>query len=368
MLEVDIELRRGDFLLAAAFTSQADGVTALYGRSGSGKTSLVGALAGLLRPQRGRIRLDGRTLFDSALRTNLPPERRRLGYVFQEGRLFPHLSVAANLAYGLKRVPPAERFLAFDAVVDLLALSGLLQRRPATLSGGEKQRVALGRALLAQPRLLLLDEPLASLDQAMKDEVLPFLERLRDELRMPTVYVSHAMPEVLRLADRLVLLEEGRIVAAAGSVGELLGRLDLRHLTGQQEAGALLTARLVELDVRYGLARLELGGASLWIPAPEARLGSALRLRVQARDVAIALQPPQGLSVQNVVPATLAEIRAEAPYVDLSLVVAGQRLSARITGRAADQLGLQVGQPVYALLKAIAVERQSLARRPRGAS
>ncbi|HKY96102.1 MAG TPA: molybdenum ABC transporter ATP-binding protein [Kiloniellales bacterium] len=367
MLEVDIELRRGDFLLAAAFTSQADGVTALYGRSGSGKTSLVGALAGLLRPQRGRIRLDGRTLFDSALRTNLPPERRRLGYVFQEGRLFPHLSVAANLAYGLKRVPPAERFLAFDAVVDLLALSGLLQRRPATLSGGEKQRVALGRALLAQPRLLLLDEPLASLDQAMKDEVLPFLERLRDDLKLPMIYVSHQMGEVVRLADRLVLLDQGR-VAAAGSVGELLGRLDLRHLTGQQEAGALLTARLVELDVRYGLARLELGGASLWIPAPEARLGSALRLRVQARDVAIALQPPQGLSVQNVVPATLAEIRAEAPYVDLSLVVAGQRLSARITGRAADQLGLQVGQPVYALLKAIAVERQSLARRPRGAS
>ena len=295
---------------------------------------------------------------------NLPPERRRLGYVFQEGRLFPHLTVAANLAYGLKRVPEAERFLAFDAVVDLLALSGLLQRRPATLSGGEKQRVALGRALLAQPRLLLLDEPLASLDQATKDEVLPFLERLRDEVKLPMIYVSHQMNEVVRLADRLVLLDQGR-VAAAGPVTELLGRLDLRHLTGQQEAGALLTARLVERDLRYGLARLELGGASLWIPAPEAPLGSQLRLRVQARDVAIALQRPQELSVQNVLPATIEEIRAERPYVDLSLLVAGQRLSARITGRAADQLGLREGLSVYALLKAIAVERQALARQPR---
>jgi molybdate transport system ATP-binding protein len=352
MLEVDVELRRGQFLLAAAFAAEAAGVTALYGRSGSGKTSLVGALAGLIRPQRGRIRLDGRTLFDSAAGVNLPPERRRLGYVFQEGRLFPHLSVAGNLAYGLKGVPAAERFLEFDAVVDLLALGALLPRRPATLSGGEKQRVALGRALLAQPRLLLLDEPLASLDQAMKDEVLPFLERLRDGVKLPMIYVSHQMSEVVRLADHLVLLDRGR-VAAAGPVAELLGRLDLRHLTGQREAGALLTARL------------ELGGASLWIPAPDAPLGSALRLRVQARDVAIALQPPKDLSVQNVLPATVGELSAESPYVDLSLLVAGQRLSARITGRAADQLGLREGQAVYALLKAIAVERQALARRPR---
>jgi len=361
MLQVDVELDRGAFRLAAAFSSETAGVTALYGRSGSGKTTLVGALAGLLRPRRGSIRLDGQPLFDSQTRVNLPPERRRLGYVFQEGRLFPHLSVAGNLTYGMKRVPEAERFLAVDTVVELLALGALLPRRPATLSGGEKQRVALGRALLAQPRLLLLDEPLASLDQAMKDEVLPFLERLRDEVRLPMIYVSHQMSEVVRLADRLVLLEQGR-VAAEGPVADLLGRLDLRHLTGQQEAGALLRARLAEIDPRWGLARLELDAASLWIPAPEAPLGSELRLRVQARDVAIALAPPQGLSVQNVLPATVAEIRAEPPYVDLSLAVGGQRLSARITGRAADQLGLAVGQPVYALLKAIAVERRALGR------
>lgn len=365
MLEVDIELRRGSFLLAAAFAAEAAGVTALYGRSGSGKTSLVGALAGLLRPLRGSIRLDGVSLFDSAAGVNLPPERRRLGYVFQEGRLFPHLSVAGNLAYGLRRVPEHDRFLAFDAVVDLLALGHLLQRRPATLSGGEKQRVALGRALLAQPRLLLLDEPLASLDQAMKDEVLPFLERLRDDVRLPMIYVSHQMSEVVRLADRLVLLDQGR-VAAAGPVAELLGRLDLRHLTGQQEAGALLVARLAEIDAHYGLARLELSGASLWIPDPRMPAGSELRLRVQARDVAVALQPPRDLSVQNVLPATIAELRSDPPYVDLSLLVAGQRLSARITGRAADQLGLEQGQAVYALLKAIAVERQALASTRRG--
>jgi molybdate transport system ATP-binding protein len=209
-----------------------------------------------------------------------------------------------------------------------------------------------------------LDEPLASLDQAMKDEVLPFLERLRDELRLPMIYVSHQMSEVVRLADRLVLLHQGR-VAAAGPVAELLARLDLRHLTGQQEAGALLTARLAEIDRTYGLARLELGDASLWVPAPDAAPGSELRLRVQARDVAIALTPPRDLSVQNLLPAIVVEISVEPPYADLSLDVAGQRISARITKRALDQLGLRPGQPVYALLKAIAVERQALAAAPR---
>jgi len=361
MLEAKVELRRGGFTLDVDLSLEAAGVTALYGRSGSGKTSLIAALAGLLRPSRGRIQLDGRMLFDSAAGIDLPPERRRLGYVFQEGRLFPHLSVAGNLSYGWRRA--RDRFLAFDEIVELLALRGLLDRRPATLSGGEKQRVALGRALLAQPRLLLLDEPLASLDQAMKEEVLPFLERLRDELKLPMVYVSHAMPETLRLADRLVLLDQGRIVAA-GALAELLGRLDLQPVFGRQEAGALLTARLAELDSRYGLARLELGGASLWVPAPPAPPGSELRLRVQARDVAIALAPPTGLSIQNVLPATVSEIRREPPYADLSLQVAGQRLSARITERALEQLALAPGLRVYALLKAIAVERQGVTRRP----
>ena len=206
MLEVTVKKRLGDFGLDMGFSCESTGVTAVFGRSGAGKTTLVNLLAGLLRPDAGRIAVGGRVLFDSASGIDIPPDRRRLGYVFQEGRLFPHLSVRGNLAYGLKRTPPAERKIGLEQIVALLGLEALLARRPHDLSGGEKQRVALGRALLANPRLLLMDEPLAALDQQRKDEVLPFIERLRDDLAVPIVYVSHAMEEVVRLADTLVLV------------------------------------------------------------------------------------------------------------------------------------------------------------------
>ncbi len=361
MLEVAVEKRIGDFALAADFRVPASGVTAFFGRSGAGKTTLVNLLAGLLRPDSGRIAFAGTPLADSARRLFVPPERRRIGYVFQDARLFPHLSVARNLRYGLRRAPAGERRIGEAQVLELLDIGPLLERSPQGLSGGERQRVALGRALLAQPRLLLLDEPLASLDQSRKDEVLPFLERLRDELALPMIYVSHAMPEVIRLADTLVLLDGGR-VAAAGSVTELLGRLDLQPLTGRYEAGAVLTATLKGHDRRHHLSELDLGGTTLWVTPLSAAPGTRVRLRIRARDVAIALSPPRDISIQNQLAGTIVELRRAAPFVDLAIEVAGQRLWARITTRSTEQLALAVGKPVFALVKAIAVERQGMAR------
>ena len=232
MLEVAVTKRLGSFEIEAEFSCASDGIVALFGRSGAGKTSLINMLAGLSRPDSGRIEIAGVPLFDSRRGLDLPPERRRMGYVFQEGRLFPHMSVHGNLNYGLRRAPPGERRIRLDQIVELLGLEALLERRPHDLSGGEKQRVALGRALLANPRLLLLDEPLAALDQARKDEVLPFIERLRDELTIPIVYVSHAMPEIVRLADVMVLMSEGR-VKAVGPLDEVTSRLDLRPCIDQ---------------------------------------------------------------------------------------------------------------------------------------
>ena len=223
MLEVRAKHRLGVFQLDVELVAPTGGIVALFGRSGAGKTSLVNMLAGLLRPTEGRIALNGTVLFDSAARIDLPPERRRLGYVFQEGRLFPHLDVRGNLLYGFRRVPAAERAIRLEQIVELLGIGPLLRRRPASLSGGEKQRVAIGRALLANPRLLLMDEPLASLDATRKAEILPFIEQLRDKLRLPIVYVSHDMGEIVRLADTVVLLADGR-VTAIGSAEQVLGR------------------------------------------------------------------------------------------------------------------------------------------------
>ena len=234
MLDMHVIRQQGDFRVDVAFTSPNGGVTALFGRSGAGKTSVVNMVAGLVRPDQGHIVVNGRTLFDAAKGLHIPPEKRRMGYIFQDGRLFPHLSVRANLTYGMRLTPPAERYVALDDVVDLLGIGHLLHRRPAKLSGGEKQRVAIGRALLTSPSLLLMDEPLASLDGIRKAEVLPFLSQLCEELSTPILYVSHSMEEVLKLADTLVLLDQGR-VAAAGPIGDLMNRPDLQRMTGAVE-------------------------------------------------------------------------------------------------------------------------------------
>lgn len=354
----------GTFTLDAAMHQPAGGVLALFGRSGAGKTTLVQILAGLLRPDSGHVRVGDVTLFDSARGIDLPPDARRIGYVFQEGRLFPHYSVRGNLLYGYKRTPAAERRLGLDAVVDLMGLDDLLDRRPRELSGGEKQRVALGRALLSNPRLLLMDEPLASLDQPRKDEILPFVERLRDELQIQLVYVSHAMDEIVRLADSMVLLSNGR-VAAAGSVEAITSRLDLRPLTGRDDAGAALTVSVRRQDEGDGLTHLSFGDGELVVPRLDLPAGHRLRVRVRARDVALALSRPPDCSILNVLHGVIDEIGQDSgPLVDLKVRIGRHAIWARVTRRSLRALGLQPGTPVYAMIKAVAVDRHALSRPP----
>ena len=356
MLEVAVERHLPGFSLDVAFRAPP-GITALFGRSGAGKTTLINLLAGLDRPDRGTIDLDGTRLFGDGV--DLPPDRRRFGYVFQEDRLFPHLSVAANLRYGMKLIPPAERRLAFERVVELLDVGGLLGRRPHHLSGGEKQRVAIGRALLAQPRLLLMDEPLANLDGARKAEILPFIAALRDELDLSVIYVSHAMEEVIYLADTVVLLDDGRALAH-GSVEQVMSRLDLRPMTGRAEAGAVLPATVIDHDPGYALTRLAVPGGELFVARLELPAGAKLRVRVRARDVSLALDAPTRISVLNRFKGTILELAPDdGPQVDILLDI-GTPLWARVTRRSVDELGLAPGREVYALIKAVAIDRHSL--------
>jgi molybdate transport system ATP-binding protein len=362
VIAVDIEKRLGDFTLAVQFKAPASGVTALFGRSGSGKTSIVNALAGLMRPERGRIAVDDEVLFDSSRGIDRRPEKRRLGYIFQEHRLFPHYSVKGNLRYG----GSGGATLGFDEVVDLLGLENLLTRRIDDLSGGEKQRVAIGRALLANPRLLLMDEPLASLDAARKAEILPFIARLRDALKIPIIYVSHAMEEVVQLADLLVLVSDGK-VAAAGLVEDLTSRIDLRPLTGRYEAGAVIRTVLRGQDKSFGLSELAFPGGRLRVPHLDLPLGTPMRLRIHARDVVLALAPPTGLSIRNAFAGTIIEISPEdGPLVDLRLDIGTKAepvmLWARITRRALADLRLAVGSPVHALVKTVSLDRPSAGR------
>jgi molybdate transport system ATP-binding protein len=362
MLEVSVVKSLGSFELDARFQCPAKGIVALFGRSGAGKTSVVNALAGLVRPDAGRIAVGESVLFDHDAGIDVPPEKRRLGYVFQEGRLFPHYSVRGNLLYGAKRAPRDAAGVSLDQVVELLGLGDLLARRPRDLSGGEKQRVALGRALLARPRLLLMDEPLASLDQPRKEEVLPFIERLRDELDLPVVYVTHAMEEIVRLADTMVLMDDGR-VAATGPVEEITGKLELRPLTGRYEAGATLPVAVARHEPSDQLSVLAFDGGELFVRQLDLPAGARLRVRVRARDVALALSPPQDSSMLNVLSGTVAEIGTDpGALVDLRVQVGGHALWARITKRSLRRLDVREGTPVYALIKTVAIDRYNVGR------
>jgi len=353
-LTVDIERHLGAFRLKAAFEA-GEGVTALFGRSGAGKTSVVNAIAGILRPERGRITIEGEPVYDSGRGIDVPTPRRRIGYVFQEGRLFPHLNVQQNLRYAslFSRATPQSEFA---HVVELLGLKDLLDRRPGNLSGGEKQRVAIGRALLSSPRLLLLDEPLASLDPHRKNEVLQYIELMRDEIKIPIVYVSHAVEEVVRLADTVVLVSAGE-VAAIGAAEEALGRPDLR--TSAFEGGAVIDARVVEQDMQYDLATLAFDGGTLTVTNVGALIGEPVRVRIRARDVSIALERPQRISIQNVLGGTIAAVGDQrSGVVDVSIGIGATTLRSRITARAARQLGLAPGLAVYALVKAVSLDRR----------
>ena len=359
-LSVAVTHRFGAFTLEAAFEAPP-GVTALYGRSGSGKTSVVNAVAGLLRPDAGRIALNGDVLFDSSTGLCLPPNRRRIGYVFQDGRLFPHLTVRQNLTYGRHFAPRSSRQAAgtFDRIVGLLGIGALLDRRPGTLSGGEKARVAIGRAILSNPQLLLMDEPLAALDEARKAEILPYLERLRDDLELPILYVSHAMSEVARLATTVVLMEAGRVVAA-GPTAQVLADPATAPNLGLREAGALLTARVVGQD-DDGLTRLDGPAGPLWLPRLDAPLGAVVRVRVLAQDVMLSLTRPEGFSALNMLPATVQDIRmGDGPGALLRLKVGDEVLLARITRRSVDALRLVPGLAIFAVLKAVSVAQENV--------
>jgi molybdate transport system ATP-binding protein len=363
-LEISIRKRLGAFALDAQFATRARGLTALFGPSGSGKSTIVAAIAGLLRPASGRIVAGGETLFDAARGIDVPAERRRVGYVFQDARLFPHLKVRDNLAYGLKRAPAGDRAIGFDAVVELLGIGPLLERRPLRLSGGEKQRVAIGRALLAQPRLLLMDEPLASLDAARRLEILPYVERLRDELGLRIVYVSHTLEEVLRLASTIVVVDAGRVVAQ-GTPAELAQRRDLQPFFGRFEAGAVLEGRVASHDEAHRLTRVDLGRHVLVLPRLALAAGAAVRVRVRARDVILAVAPPEGLSVQNVLPGVVTEIVEEpGSHAEVKLDAAGIALLARVTRDSVHRLGLAPGRQVFALVKSVAIDGDSVTAAP----
>lgn len=354
MLDVSLRHRFAGFTLNVAFTAPTPGVTVLFGPSGAGKSTIVAALAGLLRPDAGRIAIDGSVLLDTAARLNLPPERRRLGLVFQEARLFPHMSVAANLRYGQRRAPPGP--IREAEILELLGIGHLLARRPNTLSGGERQRIGIGRALLSQPRLLLMDEPLASLDAARKAEILPYLLRLKTSLALPVVYVTHAPDEVAAIADTLVLLDQGA-VRAAGPLPVLTARGDL-PLATRDDAGAVLLAQIAEHHPARRLSLLAAGRMRLWVPLVDAAPGTALRLRIPAREIILATAAPEGISLHNIVQTTVRAVTEDAArHAALVELDAGEAaLLARITPDAVARLGLVPGRPVLALIKSMAVD------------
>lgn len=356
-LSVHVAKRLGDFALDAGFEG-AKGVTCLYGPSGAGKSSVLAAVAGALRPDAGRIAVGDTVLFDRRAGIDLAMERRAVGWVFQDARLFPHLSVEANLRYGLKRTQGRPTRVVFEDVIGVLGIGPLLARRPRDLSGGERQRVGMGRALLSQPRLLLMDEPLASLDAPRKAEILPFLERLKAHFDLPILYVTHSFSEVFRLADRLVVLESGR-VAAQGSLGEVLARTDIPLLAGRADAAAALDGTIAGHDAGRGLTRIEADGVSLLTPLLDRAVGSAVRALVLARDVLLAVEEPRGLSARNILPGRIERLEARTDgsvLVGVSLGGGQARILSAVTRDAVEALGLTPGRPVWAVVKSVAVE------------
>jgi len=355
----------GRFQLDVGFQVPMRGITALFGPSGCGKTTILRCIAGLQRLP-GRLALGTETWQDCDRGVFLHPHRRPVGYVFQEASLFDHLSVRRNLTYGARRARDGDGGAALDfgQVVELLGIGPLLDRAPAALSGGERQRVAIGRALLSRPRLLLMDEPLSALDRSTKDEILPYLEALHDSLAIPIVYVSHDISEVARLADRIVVLRNGRVVTA-GPVAAILERLDLHPAMGRFEAGVVLTVRVVRHDTGFYLTHLEHAGQELVMPMTDAAPGSDIRLRIRARDVSLATERPTGISIRNILAGTVAEIVEEpqTAFAETLVDIGGARIRSRVTRASVAELGLAVGRPVYALIKSVTFERRNLITR-----
>ena len=357
-LEVRFQRHFPQLELCVAFEIDTGGITALFGPSGAGKTSIANVIAGLLKADQGRIVLNGRELFDSDRAICLPPQQRGVGYVFQDARLFPHLSVEKNLRFGWRRAERRSSESEFHRIVALLGIAHLLKRKPRTLSGGEKSRIALGRALLASPDLLILDEPLAALDAPRKSEILPWLERLRDEARMPILYISHALEEVARIADRVILLKAGRVVAN-GSVLDLLTDFAFAEFTGGPPYGTLLDARIAGHMEADGLTVLSFPGGELFVPLFGRSQGSRLRVHIRAEDVIIARERPGAISANNVLPVTIAGIHEGSTFADVRLSCGPTIIVARITHASRSRLGLVAGDAVFAIVKSVTVSPQT---------
>jgi molybdate transport system ATP-binding protein len=359
MLQVSVKKQRGAFTLDAEFQLPTPGVVALFGRSGCGKSTLVNVIAGLLKAEAGRVALDDKLLLDTARGTDVPAERRGIGYVFQDARLFPHMSVAANLRYAERRAA-GPKFVDMQHVAGLLDLGALMDRRTHQLSGGERQRVAIGRALLTQPNLLLLDEPLASLDLSRREEVLPYLESLRDHLSIPMVYVSHNFDEVLRLATYIVLMEAGK-TTAQGNVGEMSLNPGLRAIIGADAVGAIVDGMVLGTDPSSGLVRVRVGQGELRVHFPNAVQDAKLRVQLLARDLIVATRAPHDLSVRNSLPGRVTAVVADDVDTDLiSIDIGGTIIMARITNAATRELRLAPGIQVWALVKALSARAHSI--------
>ncbi|MBK1693927.1 molybdenum ABC transporter ATP-binding protein [Chromatium weissei] len=351
-LSARFQLNWPSFQLKVDLQLPGRGVTALFGHSGSGKTTLLRCIAGLERAQRGFVSFKGEIWQDAKIW--LPTYRRPLGYVFQEASLFPHLSVLGNLRYGMNRIAVAER-RSLDQAIELLGIEHLLERKPARLSGGERQRVGIARALAVSPRILLMDEPLAALDLKRKQEILPYLERLHDTLEIPVLYVSHAPDEVARLADHLVVMEGGRVLAS-GALTETLARLDLPIRLGE-DAGVVLDATIVERDTQWQLARAEFAGGSLWSRDHGLAIGRRVRMRVLARDVSLSTEHQENTSILNLLSGVVDAV-ADDDHAGLALVrvqIGASVLIARVTKRSAAALGIAAGRQIWVQVKSVAV-------------
>lgn len=366
MIQVDVALRLGHFCLEAAFAND-DGITALFGSSGSGKSTLINLIAGLARPDRGRIELDGRVLVDRSSGAFVPRHRRRVGLVFQDAQLFPHLSVRHNLLFGRWFAPrnghgAGATPVKLETVVDTLGIGGLLDRRPDRLSGGEKQRVAIGRALLAHPRILLMDEPLASLDVPRKREIMALIEQIRDDFRIPIVYVSHSVEEVARLASTVVVLDDGRVAAVGPPTAVLATALDRQGGTDRFAIASVLELSASAYNPRYGVTPLYHPAGTVTVTGRIEPPGRRLRLVVRATDVALATERLQALSMRNALTGTVTAITADGgPLATVHLALdGGDELLASVTRLAIDGLGLAVGAPVFAMIKTVAIDEGAM--------
>ena len=350
MLQINVKKQLGQLALQANIQVPEQGVTAIFGLSGSGKTSLINLVSGLIQPDEGFIRLNDRTLVDMETQESLPTHLRKIGYVFQDARLFPHYTVKGNLCYGMKNVSQDD----FNYIVDLLGITHLLERYPLTLSGGEKQRVAIGRALLTDPDILLMDEPLSALDVPRKRELMQYLERLSKEINIPILYVTHSLDELLRLSDRVVLMENG-IVKAYDSVEKIWNSAIFAPWKGESEQSSVLALPVHLHNPPYKMTALSLGEQALWIHQVPENVGERVRVCIYSSDVSITLQNPEQTSIRNILRGQVAQIDIQDSRVDLAVLVEGHKIWASISKWAQNELRFAVGQDVYVQIKAVSV-------------